>query len=60
MAVEVKIVIDEAGAVGVSGPLDQPLLVYGMLVAGFIALIKHYDNSQKLVQPAPPGMFLKS
>lgn len=60
MALELKILVDDAGQLGVSGPLENKLVVYGLLLAGFETLIEHYKQKQSLIQPAtmlPPNPF---
>jgi hypothetical protein len=53
MPVEIKILMDDAGRIGVSGPLENTLLCYGLLKAGEIALQDHYrKQAERLVQPA--------
>jgi hypothetical protein len=52
MPVELKITVDDVGRCSVSGPLEQPLLCYGLLVTGQVALQDHYrKQSERLVQP---------
>lgn len=56
--VELKIMMDEAGNVGVSGPIENLILCYGLLEIGKQSIQKHHEaNANRLVQPAN-GMFL--
>lgn len=47
--------IDDAGAVSVSGPLNNPLIAYGMLEIGRQAIQKHLEAQQQRVHLAGPG-----
>lgn len=63
-AIELKIVVDEAGRCMVTGPIDNTLLCYGLLETAKDT-IRHHQQSQaaRLVQPAsmlPPTPVLHS
>jgi len=59
--IELAIVMDEAGRVAVSGPIDQTALCYGLLEVAKDAIRTHAEQARnRLVQPAPPGLVLES
>ncbi len=57
MAVELKITMDDAGNVGVNGPIENLILVYGLLEIARQSVQKHQESKSNLVQPVS-GMFL--
>jgi hypothetical protein len=62
MAIELKITMDDAGHIGLSGPLQNIIMVYGLLEAAKDALRAHMKQNESLIQPATlvppkfPGM----
>lgn len=46
--IELKITINPDGVVYVQGPLNDPILCYGMLKMGERQLDKHFDQSRKV------------
>lgn len=52
MNVELKIVINEAGQVGISGPIENKMLCYGLLEIAREIIYTHNEQNKKLVQPA--------
>ncbi len=59
MAVELKITMDDAGNVGVNGPIENLILCYGLLEIGRQSIHRHHEqNAGKLIQTPPSGMFL--
>lgn len=58
--VELKIMMDETGNVGVSGPIENLILCYGLLEIARQSIQKNHETAaNRLVQPAN-GMFLKA
>ena len=56
-ALELKITINEAGQLGINGPLDNPPLAYYILRQAEKALDKHYgEAADRLIQPVSMGM----
>lgn len=55
--IKLEIVVDDAGKVSVTGPLDQPVMCYGLLEFGRQTLQKHFESQSKpklVVVPALP------
>lgn len=62
MQVELKITVTEQGQIGVHGPLDQPLVCYGLLEMARQAIQKHHEQAQRIVKPVgliPPAELLR-
>ena len=56
---EVRIVIAEDGTLNVSGPLDNKILMLGVLEEAKEAVHKYHEKKQdRIVQPAPPGLII--
>lgn len=52
MAIELIIRVDDAGQISVTGPIDNPLIAYGLLEAGRDAIRAHHEQAAKrLVRP---------
>jgi hypothetical protein len=45
------IILNEAGELGVNGPIDNKMLSYGMLEVAKEAIAEHHRGKQRLVQP---------
>lgn len=58
MAMELKIVVDDSGAVQVSGPIDNKVVAYGLLEVAKEAIATHHLQSQNKIQPAPAGLII--
>lgn len=50
--IELHIVLNDAGQVSVTGPLENRLLCYGLLEAAKEVIAAHQAQSQRRVQPA--------
>lgn len=51
--IQITITLDENGAISVNGPLENPILCYGLLVMAKDAIANHVSMAQRRVQPAP-------
>ena len=49
--IQLVITMDDAGSVGVNGPIQNPLLCYGLLEMAKVAIQDHIRQNQRLVQP---------
>ena len=57
MAVELKITINEAGQLGITGPIADKMLCYGLLEMAKEMIQEHARKNQSLITPvtmAPP------
>jgi hypothetical protein len=53
MPMTLTITLDEAGSINVAGPLDNPILCYGLIELGRQSIADHLKKLQdRLVQPA--------
>lgn len=52
MNAELKIILNEAGQVSVTGPIDQKPLCYGLLEVARDVIAAHKPMEQRIVQPA--------
>lgn len=52
MATELKITINDDGQLSVSGPIQNKLLSYGMLMVAMDAIRDQHETNSRLVQPA--------
>ena len=50
--IQLIITMDDSGSVGVNGPLQNPLLCYGLLEMAKVAIHDHTQQNQRIVQPA--------
>jgi hypothetical protein len=58
MPLELKIMMDDAGQVTMSGPIENKILCYGLLEVARDGIAEHHANAAKqLVQPAGPLRF---
>ncbi len=55
MAVQLVVTMDDAGAVQVSGPIDNLILCFGLLEVAKDVLRKHAERTQTGVQAVAPG-----
>jgi hypothetical protein len=51
--IQLTITLDDNGAINVNGPIDNPLVCYGLLVMAKDAIAAHIANQARRVQPAP-------
>jgi len=51
MALELKITIDDAGRTQVTGPIDQPIVAYGLLEVARDVIRVYNESKKNLVQP---------
>ncbi|HUW57613.1 MAG TPA: hypothetical protein VMZ92_13320 [Planctomycetota bacterium] len=50
---KIEIVMDDAGNVGVTGPIDNQLLAYGLLTVAMDVVRNHVAQASRKIQPAP-------
>jgi len=51
MAMEMRILINDAGQVSVTGPIDNKLVCYGLLEVAKECIRDHHEKAKTLVQP---------
>ena len=51
MATELKITINDDGQLSVSGPIQNKLLSYGMLMVAMDAIRDQHEANSRLIQP---------
>jgi len=55
--ITITVTMERDGSVNVSGPLNNPVLCYGLLESGKIAVQKFVqDQSEKHIIEPPPGL----
>ena len=52
MPLELKIIMQDNGAVGMSGPMENMVLCLGLLEVGKVVLMKHHENKDNRIVPA--------
>jgi hypothetical protein len=53
---QLTILLNDDGTVGVSGPIDNKMLSYGMLETAKEAIFLHNQNKDKRIIAAPAGL----
>ena len=53
MPITLTITLDEAGGIGLSGPVSNTILCYGLLELAKDAIREYNKENQTLVKPAP-------
>ncbi len=51
MPIQLVVTLDETGQVGVSGPIQNQMLCFGLLEMAKIAINDHAKQNQQLVKP---------
>lgn len=56
IAAQLVIALNDDGTVGVNGPIENRMLVFGMMELAKDAINQHAKDSQKRILEVPPGM----